>query len=575
MNLKQSLPIIGNDLRFIDIIEKKEVIGGNISHHNLKDQIVALGNVKDAIELLKRDISIVIGKISGSIGQNIDLEQSLGKIGFDSLGCTQLRNWLLKNLEINYPIIQLIKVPSIQVLVSEIIKNFKNEAENQLDKSQLLLKGNDVKNDIRSPVEQPITEVAQHEIGESSLSTPKTEKESNQHEDENAYSRNGAEIEASIQEDDQPVSSIHEVLESSPLSKHAYILGIGTANPPICNRTDEVWNRVKLEYRSLEMLEADLQKVENLYENSGIETKYCHADFTIKTFTENAQEYFNDEYKKLAPDLALAAAKRAIEDWGGNAKDITHVLSCSSTGILLPDINCLLVGKLNLNDTVERASVNMMACTGGLATMKTARAFALQNPKYRILMVCTELCSLHFQPLLDIEAVVGCLRFGDGSGAMIIGCAPKDHEKRIYEIIQAGGKLIPNTENYITWNLNQADPSFRSHPSVPTVIGDNISNILRNFFSKSVPFPVSLEDCDWLIHPGGANMLLKLHDSLSIPFDKNVASWNVLQKYANMSSAAIIFVMDDARTRKAKEDLNICLAFGPGVSIEIALLRRV
>ena len=53
--------------------------------------------------------------------------------------------------------------------------------------------------------------------------------------------------------------------------------------------------------------------------------------------TDNATEMrHNEKYAELAPPLAFAAARRAIDDWGGDTSDITHVLSCSCTGVLIP-----------------------------------------------------------------------------------------------------------------------------------------------------------------------------------------------------------------------------------------------
>ncbi len=37
------------------------------------------------------------------------------------------------------------------------------------------------------------------------------------------------------------------------------------------------------------------------------------------------------------------------------------------------------------------------SCFGALSGMKAARAFASENPRNRVLVVCTELCSLHMQ----------------------------------------------------------------------------------------------------------------------------------------------------------------------------------
>jgi predicted naringenin-chalcone synthase len=74
-----------------------------------------------------------------------------------------------------------------------------------------------------------------------------------------------------------------------------------------------------------------------------------------------------------------------------------------------------------------------MGCFGGITTLKTAAHLALKNPKNRILMVCTEICSVHCRPLLQIDTMLNCVLFGDGSAAMIIGCYPTENEQVSFE----------------------------------------------------------------------------------------------------------------------------------------------
>jgi predicted naringenin-chalcone synthase len=99
--------------------------------------------------------------------------------------------------------------------------------------------------------------------------------------------------------------------------------------------------------------------------------------------------------------------------------------------------------------------------------------------------------------------------------------------------------------------------------------------IVQTFLKNSVSFQVSLDDCDWLMHPGGKSILLSVQDALDIPTEKNISAWNVLRDYGNMSSATILFVMDDARRSTPKDKFSMAVAFGPGLSVEIALMRKL
>ena len=50
-----------------------------------------------------------------------------------------------------------------------------------------------------------------------------------------------------------------------------------------------------------------------------------------------------DKYKEHAPGLAIAAARKAVTDWGGDKKRITHVVAVTCTGQITIDIFCLFV----------------------------------------------------------------------------------------------------------------------------------------------------------------------------------------------------------------------------------------
>lgn len=59
----------------------------------------------------------------------------------------------------------------------------------------------------------------------------------------------------------------------------------------------------------------------------------------------------------------------------------------------------LLVNSLGLSRSVSRLSVNFMGCFGALAALRTAQAITTANPTHRVLIVCTELCTLHIQKM--------------------------------------------------------------------------------------------------------------------------------------------------------------------------------
>lgn len=95
--------------------------------------------------------------------------------------------------------------------------------------------------------------------------------------------------------------------------------------------------------------------------------------------------------------------------------------------------------------------------------------------------------------------------------------------------------------------------------------------------TESAAKPITREECTWAIHPGGPMILRAIIDALGIEHEQTTSSWDVLQRFGNLSSATLIFVYDALRKRKdVKGGTWIpSLAFGPGLNVEGTLLRTV
>jgi alkylresorcinol/alkylpyrone synthase len=79
----------------------------------------------------------------------------------------------------------------------------------------------------------------------------------------------------------------------------------------------------------------------------------------------------------------------------------------------------------------------------------------------------------------------------------------------------------------------------------------------------------------FVLHPGGKKILECVEEALDIRREATQPSWDVLRGYGNLSSATIIFVLDEwlRRRRPAVGEYGIAVGFGPGVSAELLLLQ--
>jgi predicted naringenin-chalcone synthase len=276
----------------------------------------------------------------------------------------------------------------------------------------------------------------------------------------------------------------------------------------------------------------------------------------------------NQAYKEAAPLLSLEAAKKALNDWGEPSSSITHIISISCTGVMAPGLEFLLMQALGLSPTINRLGINFMGCFGAFKGLSTARAFAAENPDHRILVVCTELCSLHLQTSLDSETLIGGSLFSDGASAIIVG-QPSSKEQFLWEIVKHHQMGVANSLNRMSWEASSKGYLMRLSHTVPVYIGRSVPEFAQTLLQAIQP-----EECDWPIHPGGKSILQAIEKALKLTPDQTTASWATLANYGNMSSATFFFVLEALRQQEKKREWAAGLAFGPGLSVEGVLLRH-
>ncbi|MBX9669490.1 MAG: hypothetical protein K2X93_17845 [Candidatus Obscuribacterales bacterium] len=84
---------------------------------------------------------------------------------------------------------------------------------------------------------------------------------------------------------------------------------------------------------------------------------------------------------------------------------------------------------------------------------------------------------------------------------------------------------------------------------------------------------LSVHDIEgWAVHPGGPRILDAVSEALHLSPQALSASRQILSECGNMSSPTVLFILQ--RLLATGENLPcVILGFGPGLSIEAALIR--
>lgn len=342
-------------------------------------------------------------------------------------------------------------------------------------------------------------------------------------------------------------------------------------------------NEIAQKFRDIFSIEEEKKEfINRIYLNSSITNRYS----VVNDFHKSREEWSfwgseypktipgmgarNQRYKKEAPLLAEKAARQVLERWGGNASQITHLISVSCTGMIAPGIEYYLMQNLGISPTINRLGINFMGCFGAFKGLSVAQAFAQANPDARILLVCTELCSLHLQADLDPETLMANAIFSDGSAAAIIGghCFPR--EEPLWEILRTHSLGFENSRDKMYWEAGDVGFQMGLCRTVPVYIKRHMKEFTKGLLSDEM----GIDECDWAIHPGGASILQAVEKALHLKNDQTQSSWKILNDFGNMSSATFLFVLDELSKQTHSRPWTAGIGFGPGLSAEGILLRR-
>lgn len=275
-----------------------------------------------------------------------------------------------------------------------------------------------------------------------------------------------------------------------------------------------------------------------------------------------------------AAPLALEVARRALDDAGISPKQITHLVTVCCTGFQAPGFDLTLLEELPLNSGVERTQVGFMGCHGTLNGLRVARAFCEADPSASVLLCAVELCSLHMYYGWDAEKLVANSLFADGAGALAVAGAAEFSDKKAVtshlKVVASGSTVIANSRELMSWII--ADHGFEMTLSakVPEIIASHLRPWLDPWLEKQGESIGSIGS--WAVHPGGPRILNAFAEAAELDKAAIETSRAVLREFGNMSSATIIFILERLRRLGAPRPW-VAIAFGPGLTVEAALLR--
>ncbi|OHE76310.1 MAG: naringenin-chalcone synthase [Verrucomicrobia bacterium RIFCSPHIGHO2_12_FULL_41_10] len=360
------------------------------------------------------------------------------------------------------------------------------------------------------------------------------------------------------------------------------ITAVGTANPIYKQHQRDVVESIAT---LLNLTSAEKRLLRSVYRATGIGYRYsvlsdfCQTPGNFTFFPNDLTQAFPTTalrmkiYQENALALSLLAIKNCLDQAEcSHQSDITHLITVSCTGMYAPGLDIDIVYALQLNSTTKRTCINFMGCYGAFNGLKVADAICRADPNAKVLIVCVELCTLHFQKSKRMDDVISNAIFSDGAGALLIEANPS--QRKYFSLKDFYCDLIPNTSQEMAWSISDQGFDIVLSSYVPEVIRSGIAGFSKKLLTRAGCASSAIDF--YAIHPGGLKILKACEESLGITKEHNQYAYHVLHQYGNMSSATMIFLLkeiwNDIRHSDHDKTIFSC-AFGPGLTLESMLLK--
>jgi predicted naringenin-chalcone synthase len=303
------------------------------------------------------------------------------------------------------------------------------------------------------------------------------------------------------------------------------------------------------------------------FEQSDIEGRRLFIDPATFRPDESVDE-LQARFADGAMTLGEQAARRVLANAGWEASDVDFIATTTCTGRLTPSLDARLVGRLGCRADAQRVHVGDTGCASAVVALQQAWNHVRAFPEHRAIVVAVEICSAAY--FLDdrLESAVAHAIFADGAGAVAVsadGPGPTILEHRTLfrpEHLDAMGFAYPGGRPQVILSKDVRRIGAQ-------MMGEMAGVLLGTQGLKR-------EDvAHWILHSAGRRVLDRARVLLDLTDEQLGHSRTVLRRYGNMSSATILFVLEEMLRADVAVpgDWGVMIGLGPGFAAEGALLR--
>jgi predicted naringenin-chalcone synthase len=362
----------------------------------------------------------------------------------------------------------------------------------------------------------------------------------------------------------------------------SFITSIGTAVPP--NRFSQA-TIADFMIQAMQLEPAESRKLKTIFRSSGIVYRHSVLDDygkkdkflfyantpDLEPFPSTAQRLH--QYQQNALPLTIQAIQNCFQQSEhASINNATHLIVVSCTGMYAPGLDIELIKELKLPGNIQRTCITFMGCYAAINAIKIADAICKSDSQAKVLVVCIEMCSIHFQKEPTLDNMLANALFADGAAALLVEPRPQPGINLETQVFHNG--LSSNGEEHMAWSIGNLGFEMKLSSYVPDIIQSGIGTLTKTLLDK---LDLTLSAINYFaIHPGGKKILQAIEQELGLTVEQNKPAYSVLQQFGNMSSPTVLFVMKSIVQQLRENDHNkliLSFAFGPGLTMESMLLK--
>jgi alkylresorcinol/alkylpyrone synthase len=328
----------------------------------------------------------------------------------------------------------------------------------------------------------------------------------------------------------------------------------------------------------------NLDRLEQFHRNvlvGGRHLALTLAEYEALDGFENA----NAAWTRVALDLGERVVRNLLETAGLAADSIHEFVFTSITGLAVPSIEARLMNRIPFSPALKRVPLFGLGCLAGAAGIARLHDYLEGHPGEAGILLSVELCSLTLQREdLSIPNIISSGLFGDGAAAVLM--TGRDHplarqgqadtgQQALARptVIDSRSIFFPDSERVMGWDIVNTGFKIVLSADVAPYARDHLRPGLEQFLGEH---NLTLKDVEtWVAHPGGPKVIEGMAEGLDLPPDALALSLESLARVGNLSSASVLFVLEETIKRKkpSRGSYGILLAMGPAFCAEVVLLR--